>query len=65
MSIRPPEPEFLKEYYEWVKAGPPKCCHTCAFFDFKGRCIEFDVIPGVEDAAQVDQCPSWKMDVPF
>lgn len=65
MNSRPPEPQFLTDYYEWLKAGPPKCCHTCAFFANNGRCIEFDVYPDEHDAQQVDVCPAWKQDVPF
>ena len=62
---RPTEPQFLKDYFAWVEAGPPKCCHTCGHFDLKGRCIEFDVHPNEEDAAQTDVCPSWVADIPF
>lgn len=34
---RPPEPEFLVQWREWMRAGPPKCCHTCEHYDQFGR----------------------------
>lgn len=65
MTTRPPEPQFLIDYREWLKAGPPKCCHTCDQFNQSGHCLAFDMRPPDEFAASVDACESWEMEVPF
>ena len=38
MSTRPPEPEFLQQWREWLRAGTPKCCHTCEYYTNEGQC---------------------------
>lgn len=58
---RPPEPEIVKQWRE----GPPKCCHTCLFYDRHGHCMEYDMRPPEDFAATVGQCPKWEMDIPF
>jgi hypothetical protein len=65
MKTRPQEPKFLVEYREWVKAGPPKCCHTCEHFGNDGLCVEFFMTPPAEFAEALDLCPSWELEVPF
>jgi hypothetical protein len=62
---RPPEPQFLIDYREWLKAGPPKCCHTCDQFNQSGHCLAFDMRPPEEFAASVDACESWEAECPF
>jgi len=62
---RPPEPQFLIDYREWLKAGPPKCCHTCDHFNQSGKCLAFDMRPPDEFAASVDACESWEPECPF
>lgn len=65
MTTRPPEPQFLIDYREWVKAGPPKCCFTCDYFNQSGHCLAFDMRPPDEFAATVDACESYMEEVPF
>lgn len=65
MTTRPPEPQFLIDYREWLKAGPPKCCHTCDHFNQSGQCLAFDMRPPDEFAASVDACESWEPECPF
>jgi hypothetical protein len=63
--MRPPEPEVVKIYKEWIKAGPPKCCHTCEHYAIDGLCIEFWMKPPAEFAAAVGECDKWQPEVPF
>lgn len=62
---RPPEPKLLVDYREWVKAGPPKCCHTCEHYRVDGFCVEFFMRPPEEFAASMDGCDKWKREIPF
>ncbi len=68
---RHPEPDFVTAYKEWLKAGPPKCCHTCDHYgherygDKAGYCREFNMEPPEEFAATVDECGSWTQEIPF
>lgn len=62
---RPPEPQFLIDYREWLKAGPPKCCFTCDEYDESGHCRKFEMRPPDEFAASVDACESWEPECPF
>lgn len=62
---RPPEPQILIDYRKLVKAGPPKCCHTCDNFDQSGHCLEFDMVPPEDFAATVDTCQKWVLELPF
>jgi hypothetical protein len=62
---RPPEPEFLTQWREWLAAGPPKCCHTCDFYGLDGKCVEFGIEPPIEFTAQSDQCDRWVQELPF
>lgn len=65
MNTRPPEPQFLIDYREWVKAGPPKCCFTCDYFNQSGNCLAFDMTPPEDFAATVDACENWEPECPF
>jgi hypothetical protein len=62
---RPPEPQFLVDYREWIKAGPPKCCHTCEMYGTDGLCTEFFMTPPADFAAEVNACPKWEPECPF
>lgn len=64
-SRKPPEPEFLKQWRDWIKLGAPRCCHTCEHFKDDGRCAEFDMVPPPEFAATVDRCEQWEQEIPF
>jgi hypothetical protein len=65
MSTRPPEPEWLIQWREWMRAGPPKCCFTCDHFDQSGHCLAFDMTPPEDFASTVDACEQWIMEIPF
>ncbi len=62
---RPPEPEWLINWRELLRAWPPQCCHTCLHFDQSGRCLVFDMPPPEDFAGTVDACEQWVMEVPF
>lgn len=62
---KPPEPEFLKQWRDWIKAGPPRCCHTCEHYKADGRCAEFDMVPPPEFAEIVDRCQQWQQEMPW
>ncbi len=59
------EPDFLKQYWEWVRNGPPKCCHTCEEYDGEGICGEFNMEPPEEFVMTENACSSWVCRVPF
>ena len=63
--MRHAEPQFLIDYREWEKAGPPKCCHTCEPDGVDGLSVEFFMKPPAEFADAVDLCPSWEAECPF
>lgn len=64
-NTRPPEPDFLIQWREWMRAGPPKCCHTCEHYDRSGRCLVFDMTPPEDFASTVDGCDKWEEECPF
>jgi len=64
-TTRPPEPEFLIQWREWVQAGPPRCCHTCEHYGVDGLCVEFFMTPPAEFAETVGECPKWEQECPF
>ena len=63
--MRHAEPQMVTLYKEWIKAGPPKCCHTCEMYGTDGLCTEFFMTPPAEFAAEVDACPKWEPECPF
>jgi hypothetical protein len=63
--MRHKEPEVVTLYKEWVKAGPPKCCHTCEHYGTDGLCIEYWMNPPEDFAASVNACDKWQQEVPF
>ena len=62
---RPPKPEFLVEYEQWTKAGPPQCCHTCDHYSGEGRCLEFNMVPPAEFVNSFGRCDKWSQELPF
>lgn len=62
---RPPKPDFVVEWEQWVNAGPPQCCHTCENYDVRGYCSRYDMEPPAEWAALVGECEEWSQEVPF
>jgi len=65
MSERPPEPEFVAAWREWIKNGPPRCCHTCEFYSPKGECGAFHMVPPPEFAEKTDACEKWTQELPW
>ena len=65
MTTRPPEPEFLIQWREWDRAGPPKCCHTCEHYGVDGLCTEFFMRPPDDFAGTPDACDKWEREVVF
>jgi hypothetical protein len=63
--MRHKEPEVVTLYKEWVKSGPPKCCHTCEHYGTDGLCIEFWTQPPEDFAATPDGCDKWQQEVSF
>ena len=62
---RPPKPDFLIQYEEWVRSGPPQCCHTCDHYGGNGQCFIFKIQPPAEFVTSQGQCESWSQEVPF
>jgi hypothetical protein len=62
---RHPEPDSITDYKRLIAQGPPKCCHSCEFYDVKGKCVVFFMAPPADFAATVGECPEWVCDVPF
>ncbi len=63
--MRHAEPKMVTLYKEWIKAGPPKCCHTCEMYGTDGLCTEFFMEPPPEFAEAVGECPNWMLELPF
>lgn len=63
--MKPTEPEFLKLYKQCIKEGPPKCCHTCDYFDGDGICTEYKMQPPDEFINEIDKCQKWTETIPF
>jgi hypothetical protein len=62
---RPDEPEILQQWREWVKAGPPRMCHTCDCYTYDGKCSEFNMTPPADFAGTADACDRWTPEIPF
>jgi hypothetical protein len=62
---RPAKPDFLVQYEEWVRAGPPQCCHNCISYSMDGRCYVFDMEPPADFVNSAGQCDKWEREVPF
>ena len=63
--MRPETPESVKIWKAWEDAGPPRCCHTCDFYDLDGNCARVDV-PVPEGFDALDRaCDQWMREAPF
>ena len=62
---RPPEPEFVCQYWQQASQPMPRCCHTCEHYSKDGRCESYDMMPPAEFAAQRDSCDRWLEMIPF
>lgn len=58
-------PEHVKQYYETLEKGPPKCCHTCDWYKDDGECYKFKMVPPEDFASSIGQCPEWFEVIPF
>lgn len=56
------EPQFV---VEWRNVKPPKCCHTCDWYNKEGQCEFFKMEPPEEFANTKDQCEKWIQEIPF
>jgi hypothetical protein len=65
MSKKHETPQFVKDYWAWMQAGPPKCCHTCGHYEPDGQCYKFHMEPPEQFAATPGECTSWKPEIPF
>lgn len=63
--MRPPKPDFLIQWEEWFKIGPPRTCWTCDHYGGNGECFAFNLIPPPEFVAMQDCCPVYEREVPF
>ena len=63
--IRPKEPEYIVQWREWMRAGPPKCCHTCEHYSKEGYCYQYKMTPPPEFADSVGECKDWIQEIPF
>lgn len=63
--MRHPEPDSVTNFKRMVSIGPPKCCHTCEFYDVKGTCTAFFMEPPEDFAATTDACPEYEGEIPF
>ncbi len=63
--MRHKEPEAITIYREQIKAGPPRCCHTCEHYGTDGLCIEFWMQPPEDFASTVNECTKWQQEVTF
>ena len=59
------KPDFVKQWEDWIEMGPPKSCHTCDAYDFRGVCVNFNSRPPDEFVLTQDACPSWERICPF
>lgn len=58
---RHPTPNHVLIY----KEGPPKCCHTCQYYDHRGVCEIHSSEPPEDFASQNGACDEWVWEIPF
>ena len=63
--MRHAEPDVVADYNRLLAMGPPKCCHTCDFYDKNGTCVVFFMEPPEDFAATPSACPEWEGTIPF
>jgi len=63
--MRHPIPKVVADYDRLIEQGPPKCCHTCEFYDIKGMCTAFFMEPPEAFAATPNECPEYENEAPF
>jgi hypothetical protein len=65
MVMRHPIPDIVSDYDRLIAQGPPRCCHTCEFYDIKGMCTAFFMEPPEAFAATPSECPEYENEAPF
>ena len=63
--IRPKEPEYIVQWREWMRAGPPKCCHTCDHYLGNGTCHKHNMRPPDEFTQTIGACGDYECLIPF
>lgn len=63
--MRPPKPDFLVQYEEWLAQGPPQCCHTCDHLGGNGQCFIYNQRPPDEFFNTENACDLWERNIPF
>ena len=63
--MKPKPPQFLVDYLQNVRGGPPKCCASCDHYDENGKCEKFDAVPPSEFLGTEGACDVWIEAVPF
>lgn len=63
--MRHPEPDSVTNFKRMVAIGPPRCCHTCEFYDVKGTCVVFFMEPPKEFAETHGECADYEREIPF
>lgn len=63
--MKPKPPQFLVDYLQNVRGGPPKCCASCDYYDENGKCEKFDAVPTDEFLVTEGRCVDWIEAVPF
>lgn len=64
-NIRPPEPQNVQQWRVWYAKGPPRCCHTCEYFQSDGSCERHNAQPPPEFTSQENACREWSQEIPF
>lgn len=60
------EPDFLVEYKRLKALPPPKCCHTCDFYNKKTMfCSKYNMNPPEDFVNTQDNCPNYIEELPF
>jgi sulfatase maturation enzyme AslB (radical SAM superfamily) len=62
--MRHNEPSHVIQWREAI-ANPPKCCHTCDWYDKDGVCGFHKSEPPEDFAATNGACESWIQEMPF
>jgi hypothetical protein len=63
--MRHPEPDSITDYKRLIAQGPPKCCHSCEFYDVHGKCVVFFMEPPADFASEQEGCALWEESIPF
>lgn len=62
---RTPAPERVLIYWELMKNGPPRVCHTCDHYLGNGTCHKHSLRPPDEFTTTEGVCNDWTCEIPF